>query len=294
MNNQYEIQNDHSEYSDYENFDDEQQMQFDELKKCIKNDDVHRLKYLLIEKKYKWYNELIEDAAIAASFNVINYAIYNIERLHLDYHEYCCRGIDNIMYYLAMNRHYDLLKYYFENNILPINIEVILEIDNTKVFKYFFQKYKYQLLLSDFDHLYDYFDYSMSQLLHKFCLKINIIKYIEKYIPLNKFIWDEQIFYDTVTLLLENNKYDNLNYILKQTIIPIELEKHIRLLLNEYIIKNKKKNYYKKFKNVLHIEIEPFWIKYFTINNFFEIPILNSIKKTLMKNINHTYDVSYL
>ena len=37
MNNQYEIQNEHSEYSDYESFDDEQQMQFNELKECISN-----------------------------------------------------------------------------------------------------------------------------------------------------------------------------------------------------------------------------------------------------------------
>ena len=56
MNSVYEIPNDHPEYSDYESFDDEQQNQFDELKKCVSNDDVPHLKYLLIKKKYKWYN----------------------------------------------------------------------------------------------------------------------------------------------------------------------------------------------------------------------------------------------
>jgi hypothetical protein len=278
MNNIYEIPNDHSDYSDYESFDDEQTKQIKELKKCVRNDDIDQLKYLLIEKKYKWYNELIDDAVFEGSFNVINYAIYNIERLHLNYYQ----GLRNVMYHLVSQRHYKLMKYYFENNILPINIRVIFKIEKTKVFKYFFNKFKYQFLNSRNVHS------DICQLISNFCLErinINIIKYVAQYKNLKEIIWCPS--HIIIKSILKDQKYERLTYILKETRQSPEFIEYFIELLNKYLIENKKKRHYRRFKNLLHIETETYWIEFFKNNNFIKYPILNNIKNKLLNKLNN-------
>jgi hypothetical protein len=255
----YEIKQEHNQEYKEENIIDNQ-----ELKKIIINNDLEKLKHM-----NNWTEELFYLIIEYGNLELIKYIVYNVQSFR--------RYKKNIMIYLARYKKYNILKYFYQNNILPFTYNLLYYCtNNTKVFKYFFKTMKHIWG----DKLIKVIQSAIQE------KKYNLVYYINKFRPLEHeyiAIDEYEINYITSKLIKQQN-FKMLTYLLSK-----DWPTYYRITDDLYIlIENKKKKFVRKINKLLNLDND-YWRKWFLSNDFRNYPKFAHIKEIIKKKENNFY-----